>query len=130
MTLSATQSSEIARSLDRLTLKVKNKIRDALPQIADEKFLDLAGEVHDSGDESVANMLEESHQALLQRHLRELQTIDIARTRLADGVIDRCSDCGGEIVYARLRVYPVATRCVRCQTLHERTYSSETTPKL
>ena len=130
MTLSSNQNIELARSLDRLTLKVKDKIRDTLPQIADEKFIELAGEVHDTGDESVASMLEESHQALLERHLRELQKIDIARTRLADGVIDRCVDCGGEIVYERLRVYPVAIRCVRCQTLHEKTYSSETTPKL
>ena len=130
MTLSATQNTELARSLDILTLQVKNRIREALPQIADEKFLELAGEVHDTGDESVANMLEESHQALLERHLRELQKIDVARTRLADGDIDRCIDCGGEILYERLRVYPVATRCIRCQTLHEKTYSSETTPKL
>ena len=129
MPLSSAQNTELARSLDMLSLKVKNEIRDALPQIADEKFVELAGEVHDAGDESVASMLEESHQILLERHLRELRRIDVARSRLAGGEIDRCTDCGGDIAYARLRVYPVATRCVRCQSLHENTYN-EMTPKL
>jgi RNA polymerase-binding transcription factor DksA len=128
--LSSAQNTELARSLDLLSRKVKNEIRDALPQIADEKFVELAGEVHDAGDESVASMLEESHQILLERHLRELRRIDLARSRLAGGEIDRCTDCGGDIVYARLRVYPVATRCVRCQNLYEKTYNSEMTPKL
>ena len=130
MPLSSAQSIELSHSLDRLSARVKNEIREALPQIADEKFVELAGEVHDAGDESVASMLEESHQMLLERHLHELRRIDHARIRLAGGEIDRCTDCGGEIVYERLRVYPVATRCVRCQSLHEKTYNSYLTPKL
>ena len=34
---------------------------------------------------------------------------------------DRCTDCGDLIPTARLTAEPTATRCIDCQTRHERT---------
>jgi len=37
-------------------------------------------------------------------------------TRIQEGELGACSECGGEIAYARLLARPVATRCIDCQT--------------
>jgi DnaK suppressor protein len=131
MALTSAQNAELARCLDSLDDEVREKIRGTLPQLtAEQKHIDLSGMVHDPGDESVARLLEGLDHALLERSLRELREIDVARTRLANGEINRCLACGGEIGYERLRAFPAATRCIRCQTQHEKLYRSESTPKL
>jgi DnaK suppressor protein len=128
--LTSAQNEELARRLDSLNEDVRQKIRGTSPQLAEQKHIDLSGMVYDPGDESVARLLEGLDHALLERSLRELGEIEAARTRLANGDINRCLECGGEIGYERLRACPVATRCIRCQTQHEKLYRSESTPKL
>ena len=68
--------------------------------------------------------------ALIERHVRELRALEAARRRLADGSINRCTDCGDDIGYERLLAYPVAVRCVVCQDRHEKTYAHEATPRM
>ena len=130
MALTSSQSSELSNQLDKLGKDVRHQILETVPQIADEKFTDLAGTVFDAGDEAVASMLEEFNHALLERYLRELRQIESARKRLAEGELDACVECGGDIGYERLHAHPVATRCIYCQTRHEKTYGGEATPKL
>ena len=130
MALTTAQNMEISNRLDSLGREVRDQIRETVPHMANERFTDLAGSVYDSGDESVASMLEEFNHTLLERYVRELRRIDTARTRLADGEIDECVECGGDIGYKRLHVHPVATRCIHCQTRHEKTYVGESRPKL
>lgn len=43
-----------------------------------------------------------------------------AQAALAGEGLDECEDCGLDIPDARRAALPSATRCVRCQTLHER----------
>jgi DnaK suppressor protein len=121
--LTTNQSSEIQTRLETLTKEVQSHIRQAMPQLS-ETFADLAGTVYDSGDESVATMIEELSHTQLERYTTELRQIERARKRLADGEINECVDCGEDIGYKRLHVHPVATRCIHCQTQHERTYGS------
>jgi len=128
--LTTAQNTEISNRLDSLGREVRDQIRETVPHMANERFTDLAGSVYDSGDESVASMLEEFNHTLLERYVRELRRIDTARTRLAGGEIDECVECGGDIGYKRLHVHPVATRCIHCQTRHEKTYVGEARPKL
>ena len=130
MALTSTQSSELSNRLDTLGKEVRHQIRETMPQIADQRYADLADTAYDAGDEAVASMLEEFSHTLLERYVRELRQIDTARKRLADGEIDECVECGGDIGYQRLQVHPVATRCIRCQTMYEKTYGGELTPKL
>jgi RNA polymerase-binding transcription factor len=129
--LTSAQDAELARRLESLNDEVREKIRGTLsPLAAEQKHIDLSGMVYDPGDESVARLLEGLDHVQLERSLRELREVEAARTRRANGDINRCVECGGEIGYERLRAFPVATRCIRCQTLHERRYRSEATPKL
>jgi RNA polymerase-binding protein DksA len=122
--LTSTQSSEIETRLDSLGREVLHQIREAVPQMAGQSFTDLAGSVYDAGDESVATMIEELSHTQLDRYMREMRQIERARKRLADGEINECVECGEDIGYQRLQVHPVATRCIQCQTQHERTFGS------
>jgi RNA polymerase-binding transcription factor DksA len=125
VSLTSLQSSEIASRLDSFDRDIQNQIRAAGPQTERESFSDLAGTVYDAGDESVATMIEELSHTHMERYARELRQIQRARQRLADGEINECcTDCGDDIGYQRLRAYPIATRCIHCQTQHERTFGS------
>ena len=120
MVLTRAQISELARRIDALDKEARKKIRDTLPESAEQKHLSSTGVVYDTADEATANASEDFDHALLEHYLRELREIEGARARLARGEIDRCADCGEEIGYRRLHAYPLATRCIECQTLHER----------
>jgi len=130
MTLSRTDSGKLARKLTALDKQVRDDMRAALLQSGEQKYIELAGSVHDEGDEAVANELIETGDALMERHLQELRAISTARERLESGVIDLCDGCGGEIGLKRLLVYPVALRCVACQDRYEKTHAHEAMPRL
>ena len=95
-----------------------------------EQYGALAGATHDSGDESVADLLADVGQAELNRDLAELRDLEVARMRLAGGSYGICTDCGVDIGYERLRANPAAVRCVACQTRFEKTHAGSGTPKL
>ncbi len=46
---------------------------------------------------------------------RTVQLIESALSRLERGTYGRCSDCNGEIAWARLRAVPFAEACRDCQ---------------
>jgi DnaK suppressor protein len=54
-------------------------------------------------------------QAQRQRLLVEVQDIEVALARIADGSYGVCIDCGGEIDRARLKADPTVKRCPPCQ---------------
>jgi RNA polymerase-binding transcription factor DksA len=130
VTLTQTQSTKLARSLDALEKEVREKIRASMPQLADQKYIDLVGVVYDTADEAMATMQEEVDHTLLEHYLQKLKEIEAARTRLGNGEADACVDCGDEIGFKRLHAYPFATRCIHCQTRHEKIHGSEATPRL
>jgi DnaK suppressor protein len=130
LSLSTSENAELARALDTLAREALDEIRERLPQSANEKALDLAGVVHDMGDESVARMHDDLRHLLLEHRLSDLRKIEAARARLAAGEIDRCIDCGSEIGYERLRVNPIATRCVDCQARYEMEHRDQSMLKL
>jgi RNA polymerase-binding transcription factor DksA len=124
------QNASLAHRLGALERRLRDDIRAALLQSGEQKYLDLAGMVHDLGDEAVANELIEIDDALIERHVQELRALEAARRRLADGSINRCIECDDDIGYERLLAYPVAVRCVVCQGQHEKTYAHEAMPRM
>jgi len=120
--LTKTQYARLARLLDALDHRIREDIRAVLLQSGDQRYIDLAGMVHDTGDESVADVLAELDNQLIERHLQELNEVEAARQRLADKKINSCVECGGEIGVERLTAYPVAVRCFVCQEQFEKTH--------
>lgn len=94
-------------------------IHDALVESKREDFLELAGAVHDAGEESVADLLEGLSHATLNREVEELADTEAALRRISIGSYGVCVDCSDEIDRERLNAYPTAKRCITCQTRHE-----------
>lgn len=63
---------------------------------------------------------------IAKRHAELLEETreDVVRAR------ERCIECGAEIAFKRLAVYPVATRCAECQHGYERMFVHPGAPAL
>lgn len=129
VTLTATQTGRLTRALDELEREVREQIRASMPQFADQKYLELAGMVYDSGDEASATMQEQVDHTLLEHYLQNLKNIEAARARLERGEANDCVDCGEEIGFKRLSAQPFATRCIHCQTLREKAHGGDAQPR-
>lgn len=129
MTLTQAQRTTLAKALDKLETEVRGKIRESMPQLADQKYIDLVGVVYDTADEAMATMQEEVDHTLLEHYLQELKEIEAARARLESGEANACVDCGEEIGFRRLDAYPFATRCIHCQTVREKLHGNEAAPR-
>lgn len=101
-----------------------DEIRRGLERAGKERYAQLLGEVHDRGDESVADLLSDVQAAEVTRDVGEVRDIEGAEARIAAGRYGLCIDCGGEIGYARLQAFPTAKRCIACQENREKTRAS------
>jgi DnaK suppressor protein len=78
-TFTTSQLADIAAAIDALDRELRDELRDELAQSNNEKYADLAGSVHDTGDKSVADQMIDIGNALIQRHVRELRAVEVAR---------------------------------------------------
>jgi RNA polymerase-binding transcription factor DksA len=108
MALTTQQTREldhlISQRRDALIAEVRQDARKARA----ERFGEVAGEVPDSGDESVAALIAELDQAEWARDLDELRGLEAARERIESGGYGVCVDCGRDIGFERLRATPAA----------------------
>lgn len=118
--LSRQQKGELKDLLQRRRAELKEEIGQELLNSGEAPYIELAGQVHDSADESVADILADLDYALTDRHVLELQAVEHSLGQLARNEYGVCSDCGGEIAVERLRAVPTATRCRDCQARYER----------
>ena len=121
--------AEIRSALDQFERTVRDAMRAALAESRRENE-DSAGEVHDLGDESLADELLAVNSALAERHGHEVQQAEKARQRIAGGAFGTCIDCEGDIGVRRLVANPVAERCIACESRHERSHAHAATPRL
>lgn len=94
-------------------------VHDALIESKRNDYIELAGAVHDAGEEAVANLLSEMDLSQLGREVEELGDVEAALERIRDGTFGKCTDCGDAIDRERLAAYPTAKRCIACQTRRE-----------
>ena len=128
--LSSEQTRLLRQRLQQRYDEIRNEIRDILTRTEEQHFIDLAGLVHDSGEESVADLITDIGIATVDRHVTELRAIEAALQRINMGSYATCSDCGTDIGFARLNSNPAAERCVTCQSHREKTYAQHATPTL
>jgi RNA polymerase-binding transcription factor DksA len=98
---------------------LREEIRSALLRVDAERYGDIAGQVHDMKDQSLAAALAGVTDAEIARDVTEVADIEAALQRLAAGAYGKCIDCGTQIPRARLEAYPTAKRCQPCQRAHE-----------
>jgi DnaK suppressor protein len=122
MPLNRREIIELARALEERREQLAAEIRREAARARDETWSEVAGEVHDRADESLADLVADLDSAEVSRDLAEVRELDAARARIADGSYGVCADCGADIPVARLHAQPAALRCVACQDRHEKTY--------
>jgi RNA polymerase-binding transcription factor DksA len=131
MTRPTTQQVQAIRN--RLVAQRKALLASTHDEIArwgEHPMGEVAGEVPDAGDESVAVLMTDLDHAVLKRHVGEIRDIDAALVRMREREYGLCVDCGDDIDVERLSVFPTARRCVRCQSRRERTYAEVAAPTL
>jgi DnaK suppressor protein len=77
--------------------------------------------IGDMADQAEVGLHLEHENAAVVRDVQELRDIEAARERISGGEAGICVNCGGEIPFPRLYAQPTAARCVRCQSVFERT---------
>jgi len=124
MTLNRREVIELAREIEDRRAVLAAEIRRTAARARDETWSEVAGEVHDRADESLADLVSDLDLAEVKRDLAEVRALEAARARIADGTYGVCADCGADIPAARLHAQPAALRCIACQERHEKTYGA------
>jgi DnaK suppressor protein len=130
MALTPQQMQELRTRILERRRALAAELRAGAERSRKEPYGALAGATHDSGDESVADLLADVGQAEVNRDLAELRDLEVARMRMEGGSYGTCADCGAQIGLDRLRANPAALRCVACQTRFEKTHAGTGGPKL
>jgi RNA polymerase-binding transcription factor DksA len=118
----------MSKVLDKTEL---SRIETQLSALCDELCREIAGEQRDvvelaqsqgeeftsqhQGDVSADLFLQERALGTQEALKAELEAVEQALQRIADGTYGRCADCGASIPIERLQARPQAIRCLRCQ---------------
>ncbi|ALP52048.1 hypothetical protein Tel_02215 [Candidatus Tenderia electrophaga] len=116
MALSNEQLQQLKQRLETRLAELRQIISDALAAAGHDQ---LVGQVRDSGDEALVELLSGVDMAIAEIDTQELMDIRAALDRMETGQYGRCIDCGGEIAPARLQSQPAASRCIECQEVFE-----------
>jgi DnaK suppressor protein len=119
--LNRQQIDHIRELLDGRQKSLEEEVRVERSQ--QDGYLELASEVPDPGDASFASLSVDLGNAAIQRDVNELNAIQRALARIADGSYGECAECGYTIPYERLEAQPTAERCAPCQEVYERTHA-------
>lgn len=117
--LTTEQRQTLREQLEAHRRQLRADIRDELLRKDSEQYSELAGQVHDAGEESVADMLVELNAAVLGQSIRALREVEAALLRVDSEGYGRCVDCDEGIPFARLEAYPTTQRCLSHQEAYE-----------
>ena len=121
--LSDRQRIEFKQQLKQRYYELREEIRQQLINSDEEHFIDLAGQVHDLEEESVADLLVDLNLAMLDQHIAEIRAIDASLIQIANDSYGICGDCTVVIDIERLKANLTSTRCTRCQTAYEHSHA-------
>ena len=124
------QVGELKSKLEERHRQLRGEIRQELLASDEEHYIDLAGQVHDLEEESVADLLVDLGLAIIDLHISEIRDIEAALRRINVGAYGTCIDCDDEVEIDRLRAFPTAKRCLPCQANYERNHAGNSTPSL
>jgi RNA polymerase-binding protein DksA len=108
--MTAKERDALVRELRRMRQSILSEVaatESDLELIAESREIEL---VDKAQDEQTARLLAR----LDDRGKRELEEVDVALGRIADGSYGACRACGGRIPAARLRALPATAHCLDC----------------
>ncbi len=115
MSLTPDQIQTFKKELEARHRQLCEQIAAELKASNEASYIELAGRVHDSGDASVADLIEDISLVNVDRHTNEVRAIERALAAIRTGSYGECPDCGADIDPERLRALPWAARCHDCQ---------------
>jgi DnaK suppressor protein len=113
--LTKEQITGLEQQLRRDRAAALGAVQGEIQRSGDPDDVSLEKYAHDAGDSSEADLETDTTISMAQRHAAELQEIDAALARIANGSYGECEECGGAIVLARLQAQPTARTCIACQ---------------
>lgn len=119
MSLTQNQIQNLQHLLYEKKINLKSQIQQQDQRRNDMSYVNLAGSVADAGDAANADLILDVDNAVVHLQYKELNEIRNAEQRIAHHEYGVCLDCNKDISYARLQVYPAATRCLQCQKAYE-----------
>lgn len=117
------QVEQFRQRLRAQLAELQQGTREEVLRSDSEHFTDVAGEVHDLEEASVASMVVDLDLAHIDRHVHEIRLLETALLRIGRGGFGTCVDCDQPIPLARLEANPTAERCIACQADYERAES-------
>lgn len=113
--MSKEQIAKFKAQLQQDRAAALGSVQEELRQTGDPDDLSLEKIPNDTGDRSEMDRETDTNIAMAQRHAAELEDIDAALGRIADGSYGECEECGVDIGMARLEAQPTARLCIECQ---------------
>jgi DnaK suppressor protein len=118
--LSDEQLETFRRRLQTRLAELTQGVREEVIRSDHHHFTDVAGEVHDSEEASVANLVIDMELQTIDRHIHEIREIESALIRIGSREFGICVDCEQPIALARLEANPTTERCIACQSAYEK----------
>jgi DnaK suppressor protein len=128
--ITSQQAGALKTALQRRFEALHEEVRQDLIKTEVDREAGLADRVRDLGDESLATLITDLDLADTDRDLEELQDVEAALARMAQGAYGACVNCGEPIPFERLSAHPTAKRCQPCQALQEKTFVHKGLPTL
>ena len=91
--LTEKQIAKLRSELRERASVLRQTIRDELIKSDKERYADLANQVLDTGDESVADLLSDVNLAVIDLHITTLRELEEALERLRRGSYNLCEQC-------------------------------------
>lgn len=125
-----TDTKSAQRTLREMARDLRQEIHSELLRADEERYIEIAGRVHDVAEASVADLLVDLNIAAVGRQINELRAVEAALQRISMGNYAVCEHCGESIGVARLSAQPAASRCIKCQNHIEKQYGQLAHPTL
>ena len=113
--LSKEQIAGFEARLQQARKAALDSVQEEIRQTGDPDDTSLEKIPNDTGDRSEMDRETDTNISMAQRHATELEEIDAALGRIAEGTYGECEECGGDIGAARLEAQPTARLCIACQ---------------
>lgn len=117
--LSESQMSLLEQELRARRAVLAEEVREERADSANELDRRRGREVQDRGDEANTDQWREANAAMIDHNEVEIQKIQAALSRMDSGTYGLCVNCGEPIGFDRLKAWPLANRCVECQSRAE-----------
>jgi DnaK suppressor protein len=99
---------------------IKEQIEKNINSVSSELNQLSSLELNDEGDHASANNNSMVESAIVNQQAKELQEIERALTKIANGEYGICEMCEDDIGFQRLKVKPHAVYCIDCREIAEK----------